>query len=221
MSNQTHPEDGVLLRYLDGELPARKSRSVRRHLEACWECRTAVEELNGAIADCVHYRKEVLQAYLPAPPMPWADLSQGFARIDSMVGVESWMARLGRWLAAPPARRLAWTAATALLLAAGLWYQFHETPTVQAAALLKRAVTVAASHPAAAKPIRMRTNIKNRAMIPAMLRSARYNAQEPLSAKSYQEWRDGAGVTRDEVSTVADPQSPSGTCYKIRTEAAG
>src|SRR5581483_11690534 len=55
----------------------------------------------------------------------------------------------------------------------------------------------------------------------AMLRAARYNAQEPLSAKSYQEWRDGAGVKRDEVATVADPQTASGTAYRIRTEAAG
>ena len=29
-----HPEEGQLLRYLDGELPGRKARQMRKHLEA-------------------------------------------------------------------------------------------------------------------------------------------------------------------------------------------
>src|SRR5437764_9958905 len=103
----THPEDGLLLRHLDGELPARKSRQVRGHLEACWQCRTAVEDLESSIAECVHYRKNVLQAHLPPPPAPWGDLTEGFTRIDAEIGIESWMARLGRLFAAPPLRRWA------------------------------------------------------------------------------------------------------------------
>src|SRR5437763_16002248 len=111
MSNLlAHPEDGQLLRYLDGELPARKSKQVRGHLEACWQCRTAIEDLEGAIAECVHYRKSVLQVHLPPPPAPWADLTAGFDKIDSTVGVDTWVARLGNLLAAPAARRLAFTA---------------------------------------------------------------------------------------------------------------
>jgi anti-sigma factor RsiW len=218
MSNlQTHPEDGVLLRYLDGELPARKGRQVRRHLEACWQCRTAVEDLERAVADCVHYRRDVLQAHLPPPPAPWVDLSTEFSRIDSEVGVESWMARLSHWLTAPPARRWALSATAALLLAAGIFYQFRETPSVQAATLLKRAVSVAATHSVPARPVRMRTSIKNHAAIPAMLRSARYNADAPLSAKSFEDWRDSLASKRDEVTTVPDPDSPAQNCYRIQT----
>ena len=48
-----HPEEGLLLRYLDGELPSRKTRQVELHLKACWQCRTEVEELQGVIGDCV------------------------------------------------------------------------------------------------------------------------------------------------------------------------
>ena len=48
-----HPEDGLLLRYLDGELPGRQARQVRTHLEACWQCRAEVEELGAAIGECV------------------------------------------------------------------------------------------------------------------------------------------------------------------------
>ena len=66
-----HPEDGLLLRYIDGELPARKMRQVARHLEACWQCRTEIEEFEGTVADCVRYRKNVLAEHLSAPPNPW------------------------------------------------------------------------------------------------------------------------------------------------------
>jgi len=221
MSNlHTHPEEAVLLRYLDGELPARKSRQVRVHLDACWQCRTTVEELEGVVADCVHYRRDVLQAHMPLPPAPWTDLSAGFDRIDSELATESWTARLGRLLAGPPARRWALSATAALLLAAGLFYQFGETPSVHAATLLKRAVAVAATHPPAARPVRMRTSIKTRAVIPAMFRAAHYNPAEPLSAKAFQEWRDGLASKHDEVTTVPDPDSPAQNCYRIQTVAA-
>ncbi|MBZ5583127.1 MAG: zf-HC2 domain-containing protein, partial [Acidobacteriia bacterium] len=60
-----HPEDGQLLRYLDGELPGRKARQVRRHLEACWQCRAALEELQDAVSECVRYRRDVLAAHAP------------------------------------------------------------------------------------------------------------------------------------------------------------
>ena len=215
-SVQTHPEDGLLLRYLDGELPGRKSRQVRRHLEACWQCRSGAEEFERTIADCVRYRTAVLQP----PPAPWSDLSEGFARIDSEVRGESLPARLGRWFAAPPALRWSFSAAVALVLAAGLYYQFRETPSVQAAALLKRAVSISAAHPGPARPVRIRTNVRNRAVVPAMLRAAHYRAEAPLSARSFQEWRDGLASKRDDVATVPDPEAPSGNCYRIRTTAA-
>jgi hypothetical protein len=220
VSTQAHLDEGQLLRLLDGELPARQSRRARGHLEACWECRAAAEELEGAIADCVQYRKQVFQAHLPAPPAPWEDLSAGFARIDSEVGGGSWWARLGGLFAAPPARRLAMTAAGALLLAFGLYYRFHETPSVQASALLKRAVSVAASRPAPARQLRIRTSVRNRAMIPDMFREAKYNAENPLSAKSFQEWRDQVPSRQDEVATVPDPEIPGQSRYQIRTTAA-
>src|SRR5579871_1189573 len=89
-----HPDDGLLLRYIDGELPARKNRQVKRHLEACWQCRTELEELQSTVAGCVRYRKNVLQTYLPDPPNPWPDLYRDFARIDSSSMGESWLAQL-------------------------------------------------------------------------------------------------------------------------------
>ena len=179
---EAHPEDGQLLRYLDGELSSGQSRRVRGHLEACWECRAAVEELESAIAGCVQYRRQVFQAHLPAPPAPWSDLSAGFARIDSEVGAGSWWARLGNLLTAPPARRWAMGFAAVLAVAAGLYYQLHDTSSVQAATLLRRAVAMSVARPAPARSLRIRTSVRNRAVIPAMFREARYDADRPLSA---------------------------------------
>ena len=82
-----HPEDGLLLRYLDGELPGRKARQIRSHLEACWQCRAEAEELQSVIGECVRYRKNVLAPGLPPPPEPWRSLD--FDRVDSELAAQS------------------------------------------------------------------------------------------------------------------------------------
>jgi hypothetical protein len=53
-----------------------------------------------------------------------------------------------------------------------------------------------------------------------MLRAAHYHPDPPLSARSYQEWRDGLTGKWDEVATIPDPESPAENCYRIRTIAA-
>lgn len=44
-----HLEVGILAAYLDGRLSVEEIRSVRRHIEACDECRADVVEAGGAI----------------------------------------------------------------------------------------------------------------------------------------------------------------------------
>jgi hypothetical protein len=147
-------------------------------------------------------------------------LTAGFARIDAELAQDGWGARASRWFAAPRLQRWAMGAAAAAILAVGVYYQALHTPSVQAATLLRRAVAAAASHPAPAKPVRMRGNYRDRSAIPAMLRAARYPAPEnPLSALAFQQWRDGLARRRDEVATIPDPERPSESWYRIRTEA--
>jgi hypothetical protein len=119
-----HPESELLLPYLDGELPARKARQVRRHVEACWQCRTELEELEKTVGECVRYRKKVQEAPLVQPPQPWSDLSQEFARIDRATGrTHFWSRPLIRWTVL--------AAASAVLVAATLtlriWDRHPET----------------------------------------------------------------------------------------------
>jgi hypothetical protein len=231
MSSFQHPEDGMLLRYIDGELPGWKSRQVRRHLEACWQCRGSVEELQGAVAECIRYRKQI-QAYTPAPPRPWADLSRDFARIDASFDSEPFWKRFAGF---PMLRQAAYGAAALALLWAVI-YQFGTAPPVEASVLLKRAVAAETVRPAVRRAVRIHTaNFEitrtvgtlaaAQAPLPAAVESlfaqAHYNAEDPLSARSYRDWRDGLSGERDEaVSTVADPRPAAGSCYRIHTVAA-
>jgi len=230
MSSFQHPDDGLLLRYIDGELSGLKSRQVRRHLEACWQCRGSLEELQATVAECIRYRKQVRE-YIPAPPQPWQDLSRGFARIDASVESEPFWKR---YLTFPVLRQAAAGAAVLVLLLAVI-FEFQKAPTVQAAELLKRAVAAESVRPIALRSIRFRTGnaeftrtlrtaVALQAPMPAGMErvflAARYSSEDPLSARSYQEWHDGlAGERDDPVSTVPDPESPNASCYRIHTAA--
>jgi len=228
-----HPEDGLLLRFIDGELPVRKVRQVGRHLEACWQCRTEVEELQGTVADCVRYRK-TLDTLLPEPPNPWSSLYPEFARIDVELTQEPWFEHFKRALAGPAFRRWGVAVAAAIVVAVAVYQQFHAAPTVEAAVLLKKAVSAAATRPGGARRILVQTRTqrmtrtigsrlpaaKTTAMAAALeerLEAAHFSWEDPLSAKSYQTWFDGLASKRDEVTTVADPSVPSERCYRIRT----
>lgn len=118
-SQQQHPEQTALLRFLDGELGARESRQIERHLEACWECRAELEKLNQTVADCIRYRNEVLVQAMPEPPQAWGDIYAGFARIDRNTPQSSGLLQI---LRGTGSLRWAVGAATAALAVAGALY---------------------------------------------------------------------------------------------------
>jgi hypothetical protein len=94
-----HPEKDLLLPYLDGELSLRQARRVRRHVEACWECRSELEELQQMVSECVRYRRQLEDGAWPQPPQPWSDLSPDFARIDAAARSSPLSRPLFRWAA--------------------------------------------------------------------------------------------------------------------------
>src|SRR5437016_2149980 len=87
---QRHPESDVLLRYADGELPARQARKTRSHLESCWQCRTQLEEIESVVGECVRYRQNVLQPLMQPPPAAWGDIYIKFDEIDASLERRSW-----------------------------------------------------------------------------------------------------------------------------------
>jgi hypothetical protein len=65
-----HPPDGHLsdqdlVLAADGELNPRQDAAVRAHLAACWQCRTRLHGMEGAIADFVHLHSAILDPRLP------------------------------------------------------------------------------------------------------------------------------------------------------------
>src|SRR6516164_5607257 len=61
----THPTDQDLILAADGELPARRTERLRKHLAGCWECRVRAQELEGAIGEFVHLHRRNLDPLLP------------------------------------------------------------------------------------------------------------------------------------------------------------
>jgi hypothetical protein len=215
-----HPEEEQLLRYLDGELPAEASGEVRSHLEACWQCRAALEELQNVVSQCVHYKRNVLQHHLPAPPAPWVDIYRQFDEIDASVEPVLFD-RVARLLRSPfdTATKKWALAAVALLVLLGLFYRYRQTPSVQAAELLRQAVVAANAHPDTPRRIQIRTRDRRitRAAVAAektgygstdadalnslqaMFQRANYSWTDPLSAQSFQAWRNQLAGKHDQV----------------------
>ena len=218
-----HPGEERLLRYADGELLPRESAEVRTHLEACWECRAELDSIQAAVADCVHYRKSVLQAHLPPPAAPWRDLSAGFAAVNrGIAGESSWWRSLGDAVAAP--RVWAPALAAGLAVTAILVPWLRETPSVQAAELLRKAVAAAEARPVAARRLQIRTKSKrlfrtaavagaqaDLKPVAALFQGANYDWADPLSAKAYFDWQNQLSTKTDEV--VAE----GAQYYQVRT----
>jgi len=222
MSGFQHPGEDLLLRYIDGEIAGWKRRQIRRHLEACWQCRGAVEELQQTVADCVRYRKEI-PAYLPAPPRAWSDLAGEFARVDAAMAGEPFWKRF-----VFPVLKPALAGMAVLALLAVVIYQFEKAPAVKAAVLLQRAVVAESARAAAPHAIRIRTRnasftraTASHDPIPAeaerLFAEAHYNGEDPLSARSYMDWHNSLESQDDPVETVPDPVVPSESCYRIHT----
>lgn len=79
LDNDPHLSDEELLLLADGELTSRQAMRAHGHLAACWECRTRMGELEGAIADFVHAHHASLDSRLPPSAGPRALLKARLA----------------------------------------------------------------------------------------------------------------------------------------------
>jgi anti-sigma factor RsiW len=227
-----HLDDEQLLRYADGELSPRETEPVERHLAACWQCRTQLEELTQTISACVRYRKTVFNDCFPSPPAPWCDLRSRMADVDATLGSSSFASRIWNGLRQFSATPRQWVPVMAgLVLAAFVIHEFRDTPTVSAAVLLDRAVTASGAQPGVKKR-KVRIRIGNRSItrisgqgfapasqadweaastLQAMFVKANYSWEDPLSAASFSAWRAQLPQKEDRVS------QPDEASYLIRT----
>jgi len=218
----SHPEHEQLLRYADGESTTRSAGQIRSHLEACWQCRAELEELQKTVGECVRYRKNVLLRHL-VPPAPWTDIYRGFADVDAALERASFWERVARLIQAPlhNAKRGA-PVVVALTVLCVLFYRFQQTPSVQAAELLRKAIAAADGLPQKPRRIQIRTRDHSLTRVAGaadtdalrslqvMFQAAHYDWADPLSAKAYQAWRDRLTDKEDAVVEERD-------AYRIRT----
>lgn len=226
-----HPSDEQLLHFADGEMTAPQSEDIRGHLKACWQCRNELEEIERTISQCVRYRKMVLDTWLPPPPAPWFDIYPRLAEIDESQRRQRLLSRVLEPLAAAWRHPRRWApAAATVLLIAFVVQQLRQAPSVEAAELLRKAVAAAESRPPTPHRIRIRTHTQHltrvvgnsgtpvktktaeesTAALESLFQAAHYSWEDPLSAKSYAEWRDQLSEKRDEVTLEADH-------YQLRT----
>src|SRR5262249_47299438 len=157
------------------------------------ECRASLEEQQNTISECVRYRKNVLQRHLPPPPAPWVDIYRGFAEVDAALDQAGFWGRAMRLLEAPVRHVNTWAPVTvALLLTCLVFYRFRQTPSVQAAELLRKSIAAADARPAKPVKIRIRTQDRQIILLPGaqnslqtLFQAAHYDWADPLSAKSF------------------------------------
>ncbi len=204
---RSHPDGDRLMLFCDGELPASEAAEVRRHLDACWDCRAELERIQKTISECVEYRRTVLQEHLPPPPEPWKDIYAQMGRIDAQMAPASFFSRIFGALKSATSPRFALPAGATAALLLG-FAMFRDTPSVQAAELLQRAAQAERIAPKKSKRLQIRTrNASFTRLLPAagpspvaaLFQSARYDWQDPLSVRSYGAWRDGLASKSDEV----------------------
>jgi hypothetical protein len=209
-----HPAGERLLEYADGEASAREAGRIRAHLEACWQCRTELEDLQRTVGECVRYRRAAAEC-LPPPPQPWFDIHAQLEKIDARETQASRLAHLAASSRAP--RRWAPLAAAAALAAIAFLY-LRDTPSVRAAELLRKAVVAAETNPPPMRAIQLRTSrqkiVRPAGVQPrkqpdsdalqARFEAAHYSWNDPLSARAFSEWRDRLLSRMDEVGGTAE-----------------
>jgi len=85
-----HIPDEELVRSLDGELTPQRAREVGSHLEACWDCRARMEEIQSTITRFVRAHHAEFDPQLPAVAGPRALLRARLAELDSELRTRWW-----------------------------------------------------------------------------------------------------------------------------------
>jgi anti-sigma factor RsiW len=92
-----HLSDQELVLAADGELNPRRDAQIRAHLAACWQCRTRLRGLEGAIADFVHVQSATLDPQVPPAAGARAMLKAQLAVIAEQAGSRRSWFLTARW----------------------------------------------------------------------------------------------------------------------------
>jgi len=85
-----HVSDEDLVRSADGELARQRAAEVAAHLEACWDCRARMEEIQSAMTGFVRAHHAALDAQLPPATGPRALLRARLTEFGPAPRIEWW-----------------------------------------------------------------------------------------------------------------------------------
>jgi hypothetical protein len=125
-----HPPDCDLVMLLDGELEKQTAARTRGHIGTCWQCRTRIGELEGAVAGYIQTRRAELDGAVPPSAAPRAMFR---ARLEELAASQNAdgnadRRKIWRWI----------PAATMVLAAAALSGVFVNTLRGDASSPLRR-----------------------------------------------------------------------------------
>jgi hypothetical protein len=207
----SHVSEDLLLRYVDGELTQREAAAVRDHLDACSDCSRAVDQYRRSLDALLAWHRDRKQS-LPAPPLPWkspfpAPRVPGF---PAGRGRTIW--RWGAIAAAAVLVMIAWQLSTRQTVSAA---ELLEKASVQErSARPRRQIQIRTARHTVRRPaIAAKTRTAAEADLRALFETARFNWEDPLSARSFTAWRGQLSASSDDVRVV----ETGGRHYQIRT----
>lgn len=109
---QSHPSDQSILQYADGELSHPRAMQIRRHLAACWDCRSRLSAVESTISNLVQATHRSLDSKIPPIDGPRALLN---ARL-TIEAIEPHPASWWQFRNSFSGRGLAYAAALALVI---------------------------------------------------------------------------------------------------------
>jgi hypothetical protein len=220
--NSSHLSDEQLAQFQDGEL----SGSQVTHLESCSQCGSRLQNLHAAAMVYLEYQDSIRRPLLPPAPKPWLSLNALIAQHE-----ESHPPRALRWWPAMALAAAACLVVTVVVLYRVLPSRSMEQSSIRANELLTQSARVELPK---GRQISMR--VHGRTLIrPAVLTTdallerepgtsdvqmvfaaAHYSWREPLSARSFQAWRNGLKNKRDAVSVIHARDDKES--YRVRTD---
>jgi hypothetical protein len=216
----SHLSDEQLARFNDGELAA----GDVAHMEACEHCAGRLREMASAVAAYIEYRDTVRAPLLPPPPQSWPTLDTLIARnaSNSRLKLLRWWPRL--------AIAAACAAIIALILQQTILQKTLDRPSTRASELLARSamvitpggrlISLRSGGRTFIRPAVLGTDAPGQSDAGKHLRSlfvaAHYSWRDPLSARSFRDWRNGLRDKRDSVSVIR--QSGKEGWYRVRTD---
>ena len=78
-----HPMEETLLACVDGELSAKETAQIRRHLENCWTCRAKLDDIEETIKLFVNFRSQIQNPLVESPPSNWSNFDRKISEISA------------------------------------------------------------------------------------------------------------------------------------------